>query len=182
MKPVIYLDCDGVLADWVGEANEWLGFSRNRPWTQYRGADVDWDKLNDAMTYYSFWRNMQPLPRAAEIWRLCNDLAATYVCTRPFDDPSCVFGRLTWLNKELNIPTNRVIFMHDKELLANKHSILIDDNEENVEKFAQNGGHSILFPQSYNTIEPVTNTEAKVRQMGSDIHNILRLIGYFKNG
>lgn len=181
MKPVIYLDCDGVLADWVGEVNDWLGLPRSRVWSDWDGSGLDWDRINDAMTFVSFWRNMPKLPKAAEIWRLCNDLAPTYICTRPFDDPNCVFGRLTWLNKEMKIPTNRVIFMHDKELLANKQAILIDDNKENVEKFAQNGGHAILFPQSYNTIGELPSPEAKVHQLGTDIANILKLIGYFKN-
>lgn len=147
----IYLDCDGVLADYVGEANDWLGLPRNKPWTKWEGDGIDWEKLNESMTFVSFWQDMQELPGAKKLYNNLKKLGKVYICTRPFRDPNCLYARSKWLWEKLGISITDTIYMHDKYLLAKPNTILIDDNVENVRLFAEQGGYSILYPATYNS-------------------------------
>ena len=158
----IYVDCDGVLADWVGQVHNWAEKPRKewKSWNGFRDFGISQDELNDMMSFVSFWDNMDRLPGAAKLWAEVSKLAdKAYVCTRPFPTPNCLYGRSVWLAK-MGIGIQQTIFMHDKYQLANPKSILIDDNIENCELFTARGGHAILYPQSYNgTIEVKDKTE-----------------------
>lgn len=161
----IYLDVDGVLADWTSQANDWLDLPKNTPWSEYNGSGVDWERLNDAMTFASFWRNMEVLPGAKKLLLNLRKLGEVVICTRPFPHENCVFGRAVWLQEQLGIGPKETIFIHDKWLLAKPATVLIDDNLENVRLFAEHGGESILFPQTYNTkIVPTNKVELVLNQ------------------
>lgn len=167
----IYLDVDGVLADWTTQANEWLGLPKNTPWTEYNQTGMDWERLNDAMSYVSFWRDMELISGAKKLLHNLRKLGDVVICTRPFPHENCVFGRTVWLKNNFDIDPKQTIFIHDKWLLAKPEAVLIDDNVENVRLFAEHGGESILFPQSYNTkivppdrIESVLNQTLTIRR------------------
>ena len=44
---------------------------------------------------------------------------------------------------------------HQKQLLAGKNRILIDDSQRNVEQWKQAGGRAVLVPQPWNWADPV---------------------------
>ena len=158
----IYVDCDGVLADWVGQVHSWAEKPRKdwKSWDDFKSFGITQAELDDMMSFVSFWDNMDRLPGAAKLWsELCKLGDKVYVCTRPFPAPNCLYGRAVWLAK-MGISIQQTIFMHDKYQLANSKSILIDDNIENCELFTARGGHTVLYPQSYNgTIEVKDKTE-----------------------
>jgi hypothetical protein len=58
-----------------------------------------------------------------------------------------ISGKLTVL--ERYFPDSRPIFGNEKYLCANQNSILIDDNPEQINKFAYNGGNTFLWPHEY---------------------------------
>lgn len=147
----IYLDCDGVLADFIGAANDWLGLPLGKSWTKWDGDGIDWEKLNESMTFVSFWQDMQELPGAKKLYNNLKKLGRVYICTRPFGNPNCLYARSKWLQDKFGISIAETIYMHDKWLLARPDAILIDDNRENVDLFNEGGGHSILYPATYNT-------------------------------
>ncbi len=152
---IIYLDCDGVIADWVEQVHFYTDTPRQnwQAWDDFKRLGISQASLDDAMSLVTFWKEMPLLPGAKE---LLAGLEATtkarrYICTRPYEHPNCLFGRSLWLKSNFNISISETIYMHDKWLLAHGASILIDDNEGNCELFRQMGGHAILYPQSYNT-------------------------------
>lgn len=181
---IIYLDCDGVLANWVGAINDWGDKPINTPWPTYlayRGLGITDADVEEYMSNVSFWTNIELLPKAKELLKLCRSFGRTYICTRPFPHPNCLYGRAVWLEDQLGVNIRDVIFAHDKELLANKDAVLIDANKENVEKFAQNGGHAILFPTSY-TVELVPKPNAIVAEIEQQLNNIRKLQEWMQNG
>jgi 5'(3')-deoxyribonucleotidase len=147
----IYLDCDGVLANWTSEANEWLGLPKNAPWTEWDGSGIDWERLDDAMSNVSFWKDMEVLTGAKKLYNNLKRLGKVQICTRPFPHPNCLYGRAVWLQEHFGITPKDTIYIHDKWHLANRDSILIDDNTENCSLFKNYGGYAILYPQLYNT-------------------------------
>lgn len=161
----IYLDCDGVLGDWVSQANYWLGQAKDTPWAEYEGSGIDWDKLNDAMSFVAFWKDMEVLPGAKKLFGNLKKLGDVKICTRPFPSPNCLYGRAQWLQEHFNVKIPDTLYMHDKWELAKPGTLLIDDNLENCDLFALHGGRSILFPTTYNTkIVPENKIENVLNQ------------------
>jgi 5'(3')-deoxyribonucleotidase len=181
---VIYLDVDGVLANWVGAINDWADKPVNTPWHDYlgyRGIGITDEQTHEYMSNVSFWTNIELLPKAKELLALCKSISRTYICTRPFPHPNCLYGRAVWLEEKLGVNIRDVIFCHDKELLANEHSVLIDDNPTNIENFSKSGGNAMLYPQPYN-VKLVPTPAHKLADIESNLRNILKLQGWMKNG
>ena len=163
MTTTIYVDCDMVLADWVKQIHYWAD-KPLKPWKAWDGFaehGITQADLDDAMSFVSFWDSMTRIPGAKRLWAEVCDLAdSAYVCTRPFPDPNCLYGRAVWLKREMDIEIRQTIFMHDKYELARPGAILIDDNVENCRLFREKGGDAILYPQSYNgTIDVEDKTQ-----------------------
>jgi 5'(3')-deoxyribonucleotidase len=160
---VIYVDCDGVLGDWVKQVHLWAD-KPLKPWKAWDGFSengITQAQIDDMMSFVSFWDSMELLPGAKKLWAEVGKLAdSVYVCTRPFPDPNCLYGRAVWLERELDIEIRQTIYMHDKYELARPGAILIDDNVDNCRLFEAKGGRAILYPQSYNsTIEIKDKTQ-----------------------
>ncbi len=170
---VIYVDCDGVLGDWVKQVHSWAD-KPLKPWKAWDGFSehgISQAELDDMMSFVSFWNSMELLPGAKRLWAEVGKLAdSAYVCTRPFPHPNCLLGRAVWLQKELGINTQQTIYMHDKYELARPGAILIDDNLDNCRLFVEKGGHAILYPQSYNSRIEVKD---KTQFVLDEIHKIL---------
>lgn len=157
---VIYLDMDGVLADFIeGFINihgrdDLMDKYKNGNWPQtwnfdneFGPLDTWWDKIDEIGEIY--WEYLN-----AYQWsnRLVMELEASeipwYVCTTPRLTPNCLSGKLKWLQHHLgNVD---VIFAKDKWRLAHSNSLLIDDNDINCKKFFKAGGQTCLFPQPWN--------------------------------
>lgn len=151
---IILLDVDGVLADFVGatlnlvdrrdvKVDRWdfhenLGMTANQLWTKIDGAGHD------------FWANMPKLPWADELVdMLAKSGLTTILCTSPSLSDGCNSGKVAWIRK--NFPQFHRQFMITpcKHLLRGDF-VLIDDSDDNVRKFRQNGQSAILFPQPWN--------------------------------
>ena len=73
--------------------------------------------------------------------------------TTPVEDPESLAGKLEWIHKYFPEWMHRQYLMGpQKHLLAGPGSLLIDDSEENVEKFRQHDGQAILVPRPWNSL------------------------------
>lgn len=157
---VIYLDMDGVLADFmegfinVHQRDDLMdAFRRNEfPTTwDFNGVFGDestwWDKVDEAGEI--FWEYLN-----AYQWvnRLVMEINMTgipwYVCTTPRFSRSCMAGKFAWLEHHLD--KFNLIMARDKWRLAHEDALLIDDSDKNCTKFHKAGGQTILFPQPWN--------------------------------
>lgn len=157
-KAVIYLDLDGVLADFVGAAMKAHGQYIPRP-------DVRWDFYNQfdpPMSEADFWK-----PLGFDFW---NGIQWTnegkkflerlekvnknriVLMTSPCDTPGGVEGKIAWIRREMpEFATGRRFFIGSpKDLAAGPSKLLIDDNDSNVEKFRAEGGSAVLIPRPWN--------------------------------
>lgn len=157
----IFLDMDGVIADFVGgaldvhdghhivkdwPACEWdiaklLGITNNEFWREInqRGSP--------------FWSNLLPFPWMYELIESFGDIPYT-ISTKPSNSTFSVAGKLQWLHTHIKAPFKDYMMGGQKHLLAKPGTVLIDDNDTNVIKFREAGGHAILFPQQWNTNFP----------------------------
>lgn len=156
-KPIL-LDMDGVLADFVGGALKAHGIERfnSLHWppqwdmaTELGISDDEfWAPIHDGGA--EFWRQLEPLPWAQELWDGCAALGSITISTSPSRDYESRKGKLDWLAQHFDANVG-CYFGRDKWLMA-RHGILIDDSDANVQRFCEKGGQAVLFPRPWNAL------------------------------
>lgn len=155
-RPVILIDCDGVLADLVTpvleEANHIIqtrwdsevlkgvqGLIRPAPvrpedLTEYDIAKaypaLRPSKVYEPLARPGFCRSLRPYPGAVAAVKRLQGLGEVYCVTKAHHSPYWHFEREEWLQVVMGIPRDRVIFAADKERV-NGH-FFIDDSIEHV--------------------------------------------------
>ena len=61
-----------------------------------------------------------------------------------------VVGKIQWIEKHLPEYKRRYLIGPEKHFCSHRNSILIDDSDENVMKFREEGGDAILVPRMWN--------------------------------
>lgn len=161
---ICYLDLHGVLADFVGAC------LNNYQWCKITTEEItDWDFLRNVLGFkkenevrafwkskgYTFWaKNIQPEPWADELVKVIEDRfgdrIAIVTSVAP-DSDNAYEGSCDWIDEHFPQFNGKVIACSQKWLLAHPKAMLIDDNEDTVNKFYQNGGKAILFPRTWNS-------------------------------
>ena len=152
----MFLDMDGVVSDahgaflkqlgredllvpgqirWLAGIGKVMGISNNEFW---RRIDAGGSKL---------WSEMSVLPWAKHLYEELKKRGDVVFLTAPSRNPECVKGKLEWLHKFTGDRSfEDYVFTRRKELLAASERVLIDDHDENCDKFTQCGGRSFVFP------------------------------------
>lgn len=102
----------------------------------------------------SFWASV-PLSEECDflLMTCANLVGKENVCllTKPSGPGDCAAGKIDWINHWM--PTwirNQYLIGSPKHFCANKKSLLIDDNPDNVSEFRKKRGRTILFPRPWN--------------------------------
>lgn len=109
-----------------------------------------WKPLDDAGL--KFWVNMGWMPDGKELWKYIEKYNPT-ILSAPTKRNESRIGKIKWVNKELG--DYQVILRsseHKKDLAAPK-SILIDDREDTIKGWNENGGIGIHHTSTKDTIE-----------------------------
>jgi hypothetical protein len=128
----ILLDCDGVLADFVGGASEVHGKSPEIYswdfWVQWR---LEPEEFWAPLATREFWLGLRPYKWAGELLAGLRELGEVTVCTAPMhlNTEVCIGAKLDWLESYFGIRPENVMVGRKKHLMAGKHRILIDDSE-----------------------------------------------------
>jgi hypothetical protein len=167
----VLLDVDGVLADFAWSVAHFynrLDIIDNWPpgvksFTKILG--LKYEHFKSDLNTEEFWSTIQPTKDAVDIIGI----------TAP-DDVIIVTAvdsmgeiALLWRNRFLKtyFPMFPVVYTEHKHLLANERTVLIDDFEENVDRFREHGGKGIVYPRPwnrhYNCSEPVYYTSALLK-------------------
>jgi len=156
-RPTIYVDMDGVLADFVGGVLR-LSESELRPEdvTDYDlysvlGVSVAefWKRIDQRGALW--WAELDPYPWAAYLWQMAREAGDAYVLSTPSQSPSSSSGKVMWIDRHLpQRDRRRYILAPDKTPLARRGAILIDDRPANCESWRRRGGRVIPFPQPWN--------------------------------
>lgn len=157
---VIYLDLDGVVSNFIKSAAKLYGYEEHHlleKWSpgvckleSVLGVTEDYFIESIRKAGKEFWSDMEVYDHAEELYKLCTGYAKTYICTAPLNWPECLAGKMEFLQKWHGDNFNNYIITEHKELLANERCVLIDDLEKNIEKFSDNNGKTILFPNISN--------------------------------
>jgi 5'(3')-deoxyribonucleotidase len=166
----ILLDMDEVLADFVGGmCREWGADPAEviRAWEPgvwgtspalSRVIGVDPHLTNEQMLdkvrgREEFWAGLGPTPWAGELLDAVRSLTDEwYVVSAPTDCGACHSGKVKWLRRYFGPSFDRFALTPRKEILARPNSLLLDDSDENVRRFAAAGGRAVVFPRVHNRL------------------------------
>ena len=182
MKLEIYVDMDGVCVDFISAAltvhglepepvfalwaeefsgefypHRVMGISREDFWSKLVPKGED------------FWMNLPPYPWYAELFESLETFGRVIYCTSPTRDPACVSGKMRWLQNQHGVAFRDFIFTAHKDRLAHPGAVLIDDYEVNTGSFSRRGGHSILFPQFWNSNAGI---EDRLNYVTTQLHHL----------
>lgn len=155
---LIFLDLDGVLADFSNGFCQWHGLPEVPPkhQTSWPGicdhAGLSMAGLERSLRQASstFWANLPVYPWAQELVSFLDSLDDVRIMTAAVASEDCVAGKLRWLYQHFPDLAPRTIFCREKFLLARSGVILIDDHDEQIDRFVAAGGFGISFPQPWN--------------------------------
>jgi 5'(3')-deoxyribonucleotidase len=160
----IYLDMDGVVADFDAYASEILG-ERSTPYTRY--PEEKWNKL---LQNQRFYRDL-PLCKDARllvtsVLQLAHqhNMEVLFLSALPKnnDFPWAAYDKVLWAQKYFPmIPVWLGPYSNDKQLRSKPGDVLIDDREININQWNSKGGFGILYRD---------DTDATIKELKDFLH------------
>jgi 5'(3')-deoxyribonucleotidase len=152
----IFLDMDGVVADFVSGAIEAadlpLKHDDIKTWDffkPYMTATEFWKRIHDT---YEFWEGLEPYPWAQDLVDLCKQYGDVIFLSDSSHDDNAPSGKVKWLRRHgfLAPDSSNYMLGRQKHLLGygDANWVLIDDSKDNCKSWES---ISILFPQRWNT-------------------------------
>lgn len=146
-RPTVYVDMDGVLADFFGEVAREHDVEY---WREIHRKDLGIDQVAQEP---GFFKMLPKLPNAGRLMKGVLDLAGKYsILSSPLlsNVEESSQEKVEWLRKHLpNHPPQAIIFDHEKYKYARQAdgtpNILIDDWDTNINLWEANGGIGILY-------------------------------------
>jgi 5'(3')-deoxyribonucleotidase len=169
----IYVDMDGVLADFFGE---WARLMDVDHFSQInKKHDID-DALQKIRDTEEFWLNLPMLPQARQLLTLIKKVKGSYnICSSPLaDDPKSEPHKKEWIKKNLSFfPPKNIYITHNKPAYAKNldgtPNILIDDYGVNINAWEDAGG--IGFKYKDHKFERTAKVLKKVVSENVEIDN-----------
>jgi len=139
----IYVDMDGVLADFFGD---WAKLMGKNDWRDIGKENIP-DALEKIKQTENFWLELPLTSNAKQLLGLIKEVKGEYhILSSPLPgDPNSEPHKREWIEKHLNFfPPTKVIITHDKAKYATQEdgtpNILIDDYGVNIQKWEAAGG------------------------------------------
>lgn len=117
-KKRLYIDMDGVLADFIGSYRKWYNPDTNK----------------FPQSNWGFFANLDPIEEAIETVKMLMEYYDIWILTRPsYMNPLCYTEKRIWIEKYFGLDfCQKLIICSDKSLL--KGDYLIDDTIEHGQK------------------------------------------------
>lgn len=163
----IFLDLDGVLADFSGSVSAHLnlGIGTDWPkWAAYDGQMTDdefWTRVRRLGS--NFWASLPTLPWAHELIAAClKHDPHTHLLTSGGVEGAAV-GKAQWVRTVFPAFRSRLLITsHKDRIVKSQEDLLIDDYEKNVTKVREAGGQAWLLKRTWNQHDPSAMTPAQV--------------------
>jgi len=149
--PDLYVDLDGVLADFRGAASKFWGMDIGTVWVHI--SPNQWKKLKHE--WPTFWADLPYEDHALELWRVLAPHHPSILTALPASWPEGQVGKYIWVKRKLPKwgyhPSQKfhAVRREDKQKFAKQPdgtpNILVDDLERNVVEWNGAGGRAIHY-------------------------------------
>lgn len=161
-----FLDLDGVLVDFIGGIHKKLGIEFSYDKWPYKFGPEGWNFHNhlglsfehmSELCDLKFWEDLSWMEDGADIYHTVCDFFSRdeiTLLTMPMPNAMSASGKVLWVHKNLWGFRNRLMITTEKKhvLARTPDSILIDDNQGNVDEWCKAGGEAILVPRPWNRL------------------------------
>lgn len=167
-KPTVYLDMDGVIADFFGGVEKRFGVDHWKQLANDKTKDLKQEVI-DRITGTNFFETLPKFSSADQLISMIKKFTGgNYtILTSPLmgDNENSAKWKKVWIQQ--NIPTpDDVIVTGSKEKYATKGkvaNILIDDRPINIQKWQAKGGYGILYQANK---DDITKVEQALKNYG----------------
>jgi 5'(3')-deoxyribonucleotidase len=162
MKTKVFLDMDGVLVDFVSGACAAHGMPNPYKVDPIKSRG-EWGieallGVSPAMFWkplgFEFWANLDWMPDGREILKQVEffvDIENICILTSPCDTPGCIDGKREWIKNNIPEYRKQILVGAAKQFVAGPGKVLIDDYQNNTDKFIDHGGEAVLIPRIWNS-------------------------------
>ena len=158
-KPIVYVDMDGVLADFFASWAKMAGIKSGK-YRDIPPADVD-PTLNK-MIGTDFFARLPKFPTADKLIQLVVNRFGSYsICSSPLrnDHDNSKKHKIDWIGRNLKIKPAETLIVANKDRFAKQSdgtpNILIDDRGKNIEGWNNAGGYGIKYQADEDSLEVV---------------------------
>ena len=161
-KPIVYLDMDGVLADFFGGVEFLYGVEHWKELTNDKTKDLK-KQVIDRITGTDFFAVLPKFPTADALIDMVKKFTGGKfsINTSPLrgDHENSAKYKKVWISNNIEQP-NEIIVTGRKESYAKDKgtgtpNILIDDRPVNIQKWQAAGGYGILYQANRDSLEKV---------------------------
>ena len=161
-KPIVYLDMDGVLADFFGGVEFLYGVDHWKELTNDKTKDLK-KQVIDRITGTDFFAVLPKFPTADALI----DMVKTFtggkfsINTSPLrgDHENSAKYKKIWINNNIEQPDDIIVTGRKESYAKDKASgtpnILIDDRPVNIERWQAAGGYGILYQANRDSLDKV---------------------------
>lgn len=172
--PDVYLDMDGVLADFFGEWAKMAGVTSGN-WKDIPPANID--PTLDKMIGTDFFDRLPKFPTTDSLVNIVKNVFGSFkILSSPLrgDHQNSKVQKIKWIKRELKQQPEDIIIASNKDRYAVKPdgtpNILIDDRGKNIEGWRSRGGFGIKYQADEDSIEKVIKAleEYKTKYIDKD--------------
>lgn len=175
-QPKVYLDMDGVLADFVAGYNRVAG-TRYAPGDQLPHPSQD--PTLKKITGTDFFARLPKFASADALVRMVVDQFGHYnICSSPLrgDHENSAAMKTQWLQRHLQPQPQQIIITSRKEKHARQPdgtpNILVDDKPENIQRWQDAGGVGILYNAATDSLDTVNQALEKKKPVAENIPTV----------
>lgn len=152
-KPIVLLDCDGVLSDFIGGVLDLVHFVTDRKHTHEDVDQFDFcaalklttdeaRAVKSMIENVGFCAGLKPFPKAVSGVAALESIADVYILTSPWNsNPRWTYEREQWLKDHFGIPCSRVLHGSAKHLI--RGDVFVDDRTSAVRQWKESNPDGI---------------------------------------
>ncbi len=161
-KPTVYLDMDGVLADFFGGVEKMYGVEHWKQLTNDKTKDLKKEVI-DRITGTDFFATLPKFPSADELINMVKKFTGGKfsINTSPLrgDHENSGKYKKVWISNNIEQPDEIIVTGRKESYAKDKGTgtpnILIDDRPINIQKWQAAGGYGILYQANRDSLEKV---------------------------
>ena len=161
-KPTVYLDMDGVLADFFGGVEKMYGVEHWKQLTNDKTKDLKKEVI-DRITGTDFFATLPKFPSADELINMVKKFTGGKfsINTSPLrgDHENSGKYKKVWISNNIEQPDDIIVTGRKESYAKDKGTgtpnILIDDRPINIQKWQAAGGYGILYQANRDSLDKV---------------------------